>query len=219
MKVLTALVFVCFFISFLTSCKSDAGGPAPVCDTICVKDSMKFVDNNSKLNPYVYISASNCNADTISWSYTDMGVVRQANINDLAGKPVKLNPAAVSCFIKDTSYAWLSFNDCATGRGYLVRIPYSSYVSVNAISSAMNPFDPKFKVAAGLAVYSDRGNLFAEDMATGKKALMTFGQRVEIDYDHMHESVDSVNVTPTSMWAKVKINNEWKVFQKDITLK
>jgi len=219
MKLLLASVASSLLAISVVSCQSDAVAVKGVCDTVCVKDSMKFTNENHKLKPYVYIAASNCNADTISWSYIDMGTARQANINDLTGRPVKINPAALDCYIRDTSYAWLQFNDCATGRGYLIKIPYSSYVKGNTLSSAMTKFDPKFSIADGLAVYSDRGNLFAEDMATGKTAQMTFKQRVEIDYDHLHDYVDSVNVTPTNMWAKVKIGNEWKVFEKAITLK
>ena len=219
MRILSCLASCAIILSFFASCKSEGASKALVCDTVCVKDSMKFFDKNSKLNPFVYISAANCEADTISWSYTDMGTIRQANINDLAGRKVKLNPAAVGCFIKDTSYAWLSFNDCATGRGYLIKIPYSSYVEGSTLSSGINRFDKKFAVTEGLVAYSDRGNLFAEYVATGKKAQMTFGQRVEINYDKIHDFIDSVNVTPTRMWAKVMIGKEWKIFEKDVTLK
>ena len=56
-------------------------------------------------------------------------------------------------------------------------------------------------------------------MATGKTAMMTFGAKLDIDYDAIHETIDSVNVTPTHLWAKVKLGNEWKTFEKDITLK
>jgi len=218
MRSLIALASLCFFLSFFVSCK-EAGTATSICDTACFKDTLKFASNEHPLKPYVYVSGSNCTADTVTLSYTDMAVNRKLSLAQLAGKPVKLNPAAVGCFIKDTSYAWLSFNDCATGRGYLVKIPYSSYGQGHTVTSAFNAFDPKFKVAEGLAVYSDRGNLFAEDMATGKQAMMTFGQRLEIDYDRIHDLVDSVSVTPTKMWAKVKIGEDWKVIEKNIQLK
>jgi len=54
-------------------------------------------------------------------------------------------------------------------------------------------------------------------MSTGKKASMTFGEALEIDYDYMHDHIDSVNVTNTRAWAKVKIGKEWKVIEKNIT--
>jgi hypothetical protein len=49
--------------------------------------------------------------------------------------------------------------------------------------------------------------------------MMTFGQRLEIDYDAIHEYIDSVNITPTKIWTRVKIGEEWKELQKTIELK
>ena len=39
------------------------------------------------------------------------------------------------------------------------------------------------------------------------------------DHDAIHESIDSVNITPTRIWVKVKIDNEWKEMEKNIILK
>jgi hypothetical protein len=56
-------------------------------------------------------------------------------------------------------------------------------------------------------------------MATGKKAMMTFGKSIEeLDYDAMHEFIDSVNITPTRVWAKVLMDKKWKEIEKNITL-
>lgn len=199
------------------SCKSSSA-PSSFCDTICLKDSIKFTNKEHPLEPYLYISANNCMADTITWSFIDMGVNRKIGLPDLADAPVRLNKDYISCFIKDTSYAWLSFNDCSNGRGYLLKIPFSKNQNIEKKTSAFNKFDPKFSVAEGLVAYSDRGNLFVEQMATGKTAMMTFGAKADIDYDAIHETVDSVHVTPTHLWARIKLNNEWKIFEKDITL-
>jgi hypothetical protein len=201
------------------SCKSSPSGPPTFCDTSCLKDSIKFTKEEHPLKPYVFISAANCVADTITWSFIDMGINRKMGLSDLVGTEVKLNKDNVSCFIKDTSYAWVLFNDCSNGRGYSLKIPFNKKDNLGRKSSAINKFDPKFSVAEGIVAYSDRGNLFVEDMATGKTAMMTFGAKVDIDYDAIHETIDSVNVTPTHLWAKVKLGNEWKTFEKDITLK
>ncbi len=48
---------------------------------------------------------------------------------------------------------------------------------------------------------------------------MTFGKPTEMDLDFIHDVIDSVNITLTHIWAKVKIDNEWKELQKNITLK
>ncbi len=148
-----------------------------------------------------------------------MGIDRKLGIPDLVGTAVRLNKDNISCYIKDTSYAWLSFNDCSNGRGYLLKIPYNKKENISRKTSALNKFDPKFSVADGLVAYSDRGNLFVEEMATGKTAMMTFGEKVDIDYDAIHETVDSVHVSPTHLWARVKLGKEWKTFEKNIELK
>jgi hypothetical protein len=213
----TALLLLVWTFS---SCKSSGNtGPASFCDTSCLKDSIKFIKEDHPYKPYVYISAANCSADTLTWSYIDMGVNRKMGFPDLLNTSVKLNKDNVTCFIKDTSYAWLLFNDCSNGRGYAIKIPFNKKADLGRKSSALNKFDPKFSVADGLVAYSDRGNIFVEEMATGKTAMMTFGARVEIDYDAVHETVDSINVTPTRIWSKVLLDKEWKTFEKKIELK
>ena len=215
--IIPCVAFVILAWTF-SACKSSSAPPS-FCDTSCLKDSIKFVKEDHPYKPYVYISAANCIADTLTWSYIDMGVNRKMGIPDLVGTTVRLNKDNVSCFIKDTSYAWLVFNDCSNGRGYLLKIPFNKKADLGRKSSALNKFDPKFSVAEGLIAYSDRGNIFVEDMATGKTAMMTFGAKVDIDYDAIHETVDSVNITPTRIWAKVLLDKEWKTFEKNITLK
>ncbi len=200
------------------SCKSSSG-PATFCDTSCLKDSIKFIKEDHPYQPYVFISAADCKADTVTWSFIDMGINRKLGVADLVGTPVTLDKNKVGCYIKDTSYAWLYFNDCTTGRGFQIKIPFNKKENIGRKSSGLNAFDPKFSVSEGLLAYSDRGNLFVEDMATGKTAMMTFGAKVDINYDDIHKTVDSVNVTPTHLWAKVLLDGEWKTFDKNIELK
>lgn len=213
-----AIVAILFAWGF-GSCKSSPAAQATFCDTGCLQDSIKFVKEDHPLKPYVFISAKDCMADTITWSYIDMGINRKMGLPDLVGTAIRLNKDYIDCFIKDTSYAWVIFNDCSNGRGYSLKIPFNKKENIGRKSSAINKFDPKFDIADGLSVYTDRGNLFVEDMATGKTAMMTFGARVEIDYDAIHETVDSVNVTPTRMWARVKLGKEWETLEKQIELK
>jgi hypothetical protein len=54
-------------------------------------------------------------------------------------------------------------------------------------------------------------------MTTGKKAMMTLGKAIDIDYNAIHDHVDSVNITKDRIWAKVKIDDKWEELEKKIT--
>jgi len=199
------------------ACKSSSGTKT-FCDTACLKDSVKFT-GDYKLKPYVYISAGKCIADTLTWSYNGMGVNRKVGLADFLNNTVHINKDYVKCFFKDTAYAWLLFNDCATGRGYQLKLPFNKTATIGRKSSGINSNDPKFSIADNMVAYTDRGNIFVEDMETGKTAQMTFGKALDIDYDALHEYIDSVNITSSRIWVRVKIDNEWKELEKTITLK
>lgn len=219
MRIVITLLAAIILVQTLDSCKSSSSsGPAPFCDTVCLKDSFKFSKEEHPLHPHVYISVSNCLADTLIWSYDGMAN-RKLPFAGLFNRTIRLNKNYVSCFIRDTSYAWLIFNDCSNGRGYQLRIPFNKTQNIGRKSTSINAFDPKFSVAPGLVAYTDGANIFAEDMATGKKALMTLGKQMDVDYDAIHETLDSVHITPTRIWAKAKLDNEWKTKEKNIELK
>lgn len=121
------LIFVITIITLTTglafiSCKSSSG-PATFCDTSCMKDTLKFTKDNNPLKPYVYISANNCMADTVIWSYDGMGANRKLGLTDLLGASLHLNKDFVRCTFNDTSYVWLLFNDCSNGRVILSKFP------------------------------------------------------------------------------------------------
>ncbi len=214
--IIPAVIMACA-ISF-GSCKSSSGKGKTFCDTACLKDSVKFTGAH-KLKPYVYISASSCIADTLSWSYSGMGVNRKVGLADFLNNKVHINKDYVKCYFNDTAYAWLLFNDCATGRGYQLKLPFNKTATIGRKSSGINPVDPKFSIADNLVAYTDRGNIFVEEIITGKTAQMTFGKALDIDYDAIHEYIDSVNITPSRIWVKVKVDNEWKELEKTIILK
>jgi len=217
MKALLILIIAAAVTASFTSCKSSSSTPKTFCDTVCLKDSMKFTGTH-KMHPYVYISAKNCKPDSILWSYEGMGANRMTGFAYLLSSDINVNPKYFRCVFRDTAAAWLLFNDCATGRGYQVKLPYDIKMSFSLKSSGINNFDPKFSVADNLLVNTDRGNIYVEDMATGKNAMMTFGQKLDIDYDALHNSIDSVNITDTRIWVKLKVDNEWKEMEKKIVL-
>lgn len=205
-------------IAFSMGCKSGSSEPPTFCDTSCLKDTIKFVGDH-QLAPYVYITASSCMSDSITWSYRGMGVNKKIDIEGTLKRPIHFQKGFVKCIFKDTAYAWLIFNDCATGRGYQVKLPFNKTADIDRRSGGINNTDPKFSITDGLVANTDRGNVFVEEISTGKKAQMTFGEDLGIEFDIIHEYIDSMNITPTRIWARVKIKNEWKELEKEITLK
>jgi hypothetical protein len=211
-------IIITGFIAFASGgCKSSSGS-ATFCDTACLKDTLKFINEKNPLRPYVYISPKDCIADTVTWSYDGMGINRKMSLPDLIGDVVRLNPHYVRGMVTDTSYAWLLFNDCKNGRGYYLKIPFNKSKNISRSARAINNLDPKFSVAEGLVVSTDQGNIFVEEMATGKKAMMTLGEQLQFDFDAIHQTLDSVNISPSRIWVKVKLNEGWKELEKDITL-
>ena len=213
------ILFMLFTAAAFFSCGNSANTAKMFCDTTCQKDTIKFINEDHDLEPYIYISAANCLPDSVIWSYRGLGTNRKLSFDDFGGHKFHLNEKYMSCYFKDTSYAWLIFNDCSNGRGYFAKIPFNKSLSIQRKGSAFNKFDPKYAVADGLVAYTDRGNIFVEEKATGKKAMMTFGQALEIDYDNFHKTLDSVNITPKRIWIKINIDNEWKELEKTIELK
>lgn len=215
MRILIVPVVAILYALSLGACKSSS--PKTFCDTTCLKDTIKF-SSEYKLKPYVYISARNCKSDTLIWSYEGMGVNRKVGLDDFINTVVYLNKDYVRCFIKDTAYAWLLFNNCVTGRGYSLKLAFNKTNTIGRKSSNINNLDKKFSVADNMVAYTDRGNIYVEDMDNGKKAMMTFGKALDIDYDALHEYIDSVNITSSRIWVKVKIDDNWKELEKNITL-
>jgi hypothetical protein len=182
-----------------------------------VKDSLRFTGDHPG-KPYVILSSSVCHPDTLLWSADGMGVNKKVGLEDFLNTRVYINKNYVRVFFKDKDYAWLLFNDCSNGRGYSLKLPFDKNGNIGRKSSNINNMDKKFSIADNLVAYTDRGNIYVEDMASGKKAMMTFGQDLGIDYDALHEYIDSVNVTESRIWARVKVDKQWKDLEKKIVL-
>lgn len=218
MRILLLLVLMSAAIWNFSSCNSGSG-QALFCDTACITDTMMFRNSSHELKPYIYISADDCIPDTIGRGYIGSGVSRKMRFADLIDNPMlRINPSKVLGFAGDTSFAYLLFNDCITGRGFAIKLSYGENGQSSVRSSAINKHDPKFDVADGIYAYTDRGNIFVEDMTTGKEAMMTFGQKLDIDYDAIHEYIDSVHITRDRIWARLMIGKKWEVREKPIEL-
>jgi hypothetical protein len=212
------LLFIPFVFSLalisMVACKSSSGKPQSFCDTVCIKDTIRFLGTHP-LRPGLALLPQDCGVDSILWTYDGMGFYRKV---DLGFNDVKLNPQFIKCLFRDTSYAFLLFNDCQTGRGYQIQIPITKSGIYSKRSSGINSFDKKFDVEDGMLAYTDRGNIYVEEAATGKKAMMTFGQATDLDYDVIHDILDSVQVTRERIYVRIKLNNKWEELEKKIKL-
>ena len=195
------------------ACKSSSS-PKTFCDTACLKDTLRFF-GDYELKPYILITAKDCKPESIIRGYKGMGtnLTTAFSFGD-----VQVNKDFIRCLFNDTAYAYILFNDCLTGRGYQMKLPFSTTGNMNKRSSGINNLDPKFAVADDMVAYTDRGNIYVEQISSGKKAMMTFGKALEIDYDAIHEYIDSVHVTPERIWVKVKVEDKWTELEKKIVL-
>ena len=214
MRVLLLLLPIGFF---LASCGNEAQQAQTFCDTTCTNDSFKF-SGNHQLMPRVAISVKNCLADSITWTHDALPANRQMHMGTLLGNLVRLNKSAINFFIKDTSYAWVAFNDCLTGRGYLMQLPFDKKQSVRKMSSAVNSFDKKFVVADDLRAYADYSTIYVEDINTGKSEMMTFKEEYKIDWDDIHEVIDSVNISRNRIFVQLIKNGDKLPLEKQISL-
>src|SRR5918993_5359588 len=118
------LILVFALAIFFVSCDNNSSSTkASFCDTACNNDSLMYTGDH-KLRPRVIISVNNCTGDSITWTHDALPANRQMHMGTLLDDLVRLNNSAISCFIKDTSYACVAFNDCLTGRGYLMQLPF-----------------------------------------------------------------------------------------------
>ena len=213
-------IFILLLSSLISfaSCNNKAGDTAKTfCDTTCSSDTFRFSERH-KLNPRVSISVKNCIADSITWTHDALPANRQMHMSTLLGDLVRLNKSALSCYIKDTSYAWVAFNDCVTGRGYLLQLPFNKKESVRKMSSAINSFDKKFVVPDDVRSYADYSTIYVEDVNTGKKEMMSFKEEYKIDFNNVHEVIDSVNISHNRIFVQLIKNGEKVPLEKNISL-
>jgi hypothetical protein len=60
--------------------------------------------------------------------------------------------------------------------------------------------------------------LYVVDIATGKKEQMTFKEQYKIDFNNIHEVIDSVNVSRSRMFILLKKDGQSIPIEKKITL-
>lgn len=212
------LPFIAAVTVVASSCGGDNKGTAgnTFCDTACKTDSLHFKGDH-KLNPMVDIGLNACKADTIMWTH-DLAGSKLIDLRADLGQDVYLNPSAIDAYIKDTSYAWVQFNDCKTGRGYALRLPFSKAIERRKITGAFTKFDPRFSIEDGLIAYTDRGSVFVENMENGQQAMMPFDKAYDIDFNKLHEMIDSVKLTKDRIFVQMIRDGKKKQYEKKISL-
>ena len=217
MKILILPIVAAILISWsFSSCKSSSG--PTFCDTACISEKIKF-QHSSMDSPYVSLSFKGCMPDTITWGHRQLLTKRNMIFEELVGKQARINKDYIKCYFNDTNYAWLQFNDCFTGRGFGVKLPYSKGDKWSIFTSALNNFDPKFHVEEGLIAYYDNTFIYVQDLATGKIDKMLMNDKVlDIDHDKIHETIDTINVSRSRIWANLKVDNKWTPKEKAISL-
>lgn len=215
MRLIFLILAIATTLSF-NACNDSASGAQTFCDTACKTDSINFVGEH-ELNPMVAIGLNNCKADTLLWTH-DLASSKMLSLAQDLGQDVYLNPSSVSASFKDTSYAWLQFNDCMTGRGYLLKLNFSKSEERRKITSAFTRFDPKFSVDTDLVAYTDRGSVFVENVNTGTEVMMSFDKAYDIDFNKLHEMVDSVNITKERIFVQMIRDGKKVPYEKKISL-
>ncbi len=212
-----ALLLIAMASVFFASCNNDGTGTA-FCDTTCTSDSFKF-KGNDQLKQEVTLTTIGCYADTISWTHIGKVNIRKMPVTDLIDEPLRLNKSAVEGAILDTSMAWISFNDCMTGRGYLLKIKLNQKGGVGVLSGALNRFDKKFSIDPDLRAYTDRGNIYVDNVKTGQSAQMTFKEEYkDMKFEEIHKTLDSINVTKSRIYVKLLKNGTEVPLEKKIAL-
>jgi hypothetical protein len=199
---------------FFASCGNNSANTKSFCDTTCVKDSIA-INGAAGSGQDLSIKINNCKPDTVSWS--NKNVTRRIAFNEYINKDVRMNPNYVKAAFQD-SCVWLSFNDCITGRGYMIRLPYSGDEPIDKMTAALNSFDKKFTIDDDLRAYTDGGNIYVVNVKTGQKAEMTFKEAYKMDYDNIHTVLDSINVSKSRIYVKLLKEGQEVPLEKNISL-
>jgi hypothetical protein len=198
---------------FFASCNSSAKNKT-FCDTTCVKDSIGFKGNPAQ-DQSLSVKINNCKPDSIVWS--NKTATRKINFHEYINKDVRMNPSYANCAFQD-SCVWLSFNDCFTGRGFMLRLPYSKTEPIDKMTAALNSFDKKFSLDPDLRAYTDGGNIYVVNVVNGKRAEMTFKEAYQIDYDKIHTVLDSINVSKSRIYVKLLKEGKDVPIEKNVSL-
>lgn len=216
MRILLIIAIAAFAF---TSCNNSGDTKKNFCDTTCAGDSLKFTGDDAKYKQSVVISFKGCQPDTVSRTYEGATSKLKAPFSNYFSPDIRINKSAIEVAFQDTVGAWISFNDCFTGRGYLLKLPFRTSSEVFKSSGALNAFDKKFSIAPDLRAYTDRGNIFVVNVKNGQQAMMTFKENyADMDFNDIHKTLDSINVTKSRIYVKLIKNGQEVPIEKNISL-
>lgn len=198
------------------SCGNSGSTSKTFCDTACRSEPFAFTGDHP-LQPAVNISVKNCMADTLTWTHKELPSSRQVQLGTFFNQSVRIHPSALECFIKDTSYAWVSYNDCESGRGYLLRLPFNKSGNIKRANTALNRFDPKFSLDKSMLAYASESTIYAVNVNTNEEETMSL-QGNALDFDNIHSTLDSINITPSRIYVRVIKDGKPVELQKQISL-
>jgi hypothetical protein len=205
---------ICF-----ASCSNSSNTAKTFCDTTCAGDTLKFNGNDTKWKQWLAISIKDCKPDSMKWTYEGASAVRTVPFSDYGPQDILVNKSSINVAFQDTAAIWVSFNDCFTGRGYLVELPYKTGKSTVKSSAALNSIDKKFFVDPDLRAYTDRGNIFVVNVTSGEKAQMTFRENyANMNFNEIHKTLDSINVTKSRIYVKLLKEGQEVPLEKNISL-
>lgn len=204
----------------VTSCSNNSSSTVKTyCDTTCLNDTLKFNGGHPKWKQWLNISMKNCNPDSMKWTYEGAHSLRTAAFSDYGVPNIRINKSNINVAFQDTAAIWVSFNDCATGRGYLFELPYRSGKNTVKTSAALNSIDKKFSIDPDLRAYTDRGNIFVVNVTNGMTAQMTFKENyADMDFNDIHKTIDTINVTKSRIYVKLLKENKEVPLEKNVSL-
>ena len=193
----------------------------PFCkDSSCMTEPLK-VSSDAPGKPFVTVSFKDCKIDSIHYEKGGMGVIKDIIFAEFIPNDIRPSKEAFTIDIIEGRHAWLRFNDCATGRGYALKLAFDSKGTTQKLTTAINNFDPKYQVADSLVAYYDNTFIYVQDMKTDKiaKQLLTDVGVRKHDVNNPHSLIDSVNITKEKLYAKILFEGEEIIHDKPLEFK
>lgn len=202
----------------IASCGNKEQAPVTLCEKPCVSDTISFSLPQNEFEPFVKLIPGNCLVDTVVWSSKVIPTKRKIHLSTMLGLIPALDKSTIKCYIKDTSYAFLVFNDCLTRRGFWLKLSLGTKEEMEKSISAFNPADPRYSVEEGLICYKANNTFFVQEIMTGKKASVELPSP-KLEFENTYEVVDSVHITRNRLFLNLRDGGKEKAFEKSIELK